>query len=100
MLMIEGWLKLAPGEFDKLKDQAEAMVAATNAEDGCLHYSFARDISDPDVIRISERWRDQDALNAHFTSVHMAAFNTAMSRVEREAGELWLYTGEAVRKVM
>ncbi len=30
MLVIGGWLKLATGEFDKVKDQASATVAATN----------------------------------------------------------------------
>ena len=37
MLLIQGWLKLATGEFDKVAGQARAMVAATNAEDGCIH---------------------------------------------------------------
>jgi quinol monooxygenase YgiN len=100
MLMIGGWLKLAAGEFDKVKDQAAAMVATTNTEDGCLHYSFARDIADPDLIRIFERWRDQEALDGHFASPHMAAFGQAMGSVTREGADLWLYSAEEIRKLM
>jgi quinol monooxygenase YgiN len=100
MLMIGGWLKLAAGEFDKVKDQASAMVAATHLEDGCLHYAFARDIDDPDLIRISERWRDQAALDGHFASAHMAEFNKAMGGLTREGADLWLYSAEEVRKLM
>jgi quinol monooxygenase YgiN len=100
MLIIEGWLKLAPGEFDKVADAARAMVAETLREAGCLTYSFARDINDPDLIRIAERWESQEALAAHGQSAHMATFNRAMGGVQREGAELWLYSAEAVRRIM
>lgn len=100
MLLIEGWLKLAAGEFAKIKDAGIAQVAATNQEEGCLHYSFAQDIADPDLIRISERWTSQEALAAHSASPHMATFNAAMGGVKREGAELWLYSAEQVRQLM
>ena len=100
MLLIQGWLKLATGEFDKVADEARAMVAATNAEDGCVHYSFARDIGDPDLIHIAERWRDAEVLGAHGKSAHMRTFNQAMGGVTREGADLWLYSAEEVRKLM
>ena len=100
MLMIEGWLKLGGGEFAKVRDAARAMVVATNAEEGCLHYSFAQDIADPDLIRISERWASQDALGAHMASPHMAEFNKVMASVQRESADLRLYSAEEVRKLM
>jgi quinol monooxygenase YgiN len=100
MLMISGWLKLAAGEFDKVKDQAAVLIAATNREDGCIHYSFARDISDPDLIHIAERWRDQDALSGHSASPHVAAFNKVMGGLKREGADVWLYSAEEVRKLI
>lgn len=100
MLMIEGWIKLATGEFEKVREQGIAMVAATNQEAGCLHYAFAQDIADPDLIRISERWESQDALAAHGASAHMGTFNKAMGDVTREGADLWLYSAEAVRKLI
>jgi quinol monooxygenase YgiN len=81
MLMIEGWL-------------------ATNQEVGCLHYAFAQDIADPDLIRISERWESQEALAAHGASAHMAEFNKAMGGVQREGADLRLYTADEVRRLM
>lgn len=100
MLLIEGWLELASGEFAKVNDQALRMVAATRAEDGCIHYAFAQDIGNPDLIRISERWRDAEALAAHGASAHMQAFNQAMGSVQRLGADLWLYNAEEVRKLM
>lgn len=100
MLLIEGWLKLAAGEFEKVRAEAKAMVAATLAEDGCLHYSFAQDISDPDRIRVSERWRDEAALAAHSASAHMAAFQKAMAGAKVEGADLRLYGADEIRKLM
>ncbi len=100
MLMIEGWIKLAAGEFEKVREQGIAMVAATNQEAGCLHYAFAQDIADPDLIRISERWESQEALAAHGASAHMAEFNKAMGSVQREGADLRLYTADEVRRLM
>ncbi len=100
MLLIEGWLKLGKGEFAKVRDAGIAMVKATNEEAGCLHYAFAQDIADPDLIRISERWESQEALAAHSASAHMAEFNKAMGGVKREGADLWLYSAEAVRKLI
>ena len=100
MLLIQGWLKLAAGEFDKVADEARTMVAATNAEPGCIHYSFARDIGDPDLIHIAERWTDAEALAAHGASPHMKTFNKAMGGITREGADLWLFSAEAVRKLI
>lgn len=100
MLLIEGWIKLGAGEFEKVRKQGIAMVKATNEEAGCLHYAFAQDIADPDLIRISERWESQEALAAHGASAHMAEFNKAMAGVQREGADLWLYSAEAVKKLI
>jgi quinol monooxygenase YgiN len=75
MIIVMGHAKLAAGEIDRLKDDMAVQIAATQAEDGCMLYCFARDVLDPDTLIISERWRDQAALDAHFQSPHMAVFN-------------------------
>ena len=100
MLIIEGWLQLGPGEFAKMKDAASAMVAATRTEAGCIHYAFALDIDEPDLIRISEKWVDQAALDAHFASPHMASFNQSMSGLERLGGDIRLFSAEELRKLI
>jgi quinol monooxygenase YgiN len=78
MIIVMGQTKLAAGEIDRLKDDIAAQIAATEAEEGCYLYCFARDVLDPDTLIISERWRDQAALDAHFQSPHMVTFNTVL----------------------
>ncbi len=78
MIIVMGHAKLGAGEIDRLGAEMKAQITATRAEDGCLHYGFSRDVLDPDTLVISERWRDNDALAAHFASPHMAAFNKVL----------------------
>lgn len=77
-IIVMGHARLAPGNIEKLQDAMRAQLEATNAEDGCEHYSFARHVLEPDTLIISERWRDAEALAAHGKAPHMAAFNKAM----------------------
>ena len=37
---------------------------------------------DPDTLIITERWRDNAAIAAHFASPHMAAFNAALAKAK------------------
>jgi quinol monooxygenase YgiN len=78
MIVVMGHAKMGAGEIDRLSDAMATQIAATRAEDGCLHYGFSRDVLDPDTMIISERWRDNDAIAAHFASPHMAAFNAVL----------------------
>ena len=54
-----------------------AMVSASRAEDGCLEYSYAEDIFDSGLIHVTERWRDQAALDAHVGAEHLAQWRAA-----------------------
>ncbi|NNM78091.1 antibiotic biosynthesis monooxygenase [Sphingomonas sp. ID1715] len=78
MIIVHGHARLAAGELQRLATELRAQVEATRAETGCLHYSFAIDALDPDVMRISEIWADWPALEAHFQAPHMATFNAAL----------------------
>jgi quinol monooxygenase YgiN len=79
MIIVMGTAKLATGELDRLGDAMTQQMAATRAEDGCLQYDFSRHADDPDLLIISERWRDQAALDAHFATPHMAEFNAVLA---------------------
>ena len=52
-------------------------MAASQAEDGCFGYNCAEDVTEPGLIHVFERWRDQAALDAHFVTDHMARWRAA-----------------------
>jgi quinol monooxygenase YgiN len=97
MIIVMGYAHTAPGEIDRVQAGLAAMVAATNAEDGCEYYGFSRDVNDPDRMIISERWRDQAALDAHFASAHMATFNALLGTVDMKDVSVRAYENGEMR---
>jgi quinol monooxygenase YgiN len=47
-------------------------AASSRGDAGCLSYSFAQDVEDPDRFVSVETWEDKDSLDAHFTQPHLA----------------------------
>lgn len=81
-VIVMGEARLAAGEIDRLSGAMRTQVETTRTENGCVHYAFARDVLDPDRLIISERWRDQAALEAHFKMPHMATFNAVLGSAQ------------------
>ena len=77
MLLVIGHLRFPAECRAGVLDALAAVIAPTRAEPGCLFYDFAEDVLEPDTFRVSEGWRDADALRDHFASPHMATFRAA-----------------------
>lgn len=100
MIMVEGWIKFAPGEVERLRPAAAKMMEATRAEAGCHTYAFSADLADPDTMRIAERWESQDAINAHLATPHMAEFNKAVGGAKILGISLKSYEASFLRTLM
>lgn len=91
MIQINGTIKLAGDAGQDVIDAVVKMVRASREEDGCLDYTFARDLADPDTLVLFERWRDRAALDAHFVTPHMAEFQKVMAANPPAARDLRIY---------
>lgn len=80
-VIVTGWVRMAPEDVAKALPAAQAVMAASRVEDGCDEYAYAEDLGEPGLIRVSERWRDFAALEAHFRTPHMDAWRRALSEV-------------------
>ncbi len=81
MIVVNGWVRLDPADVERALPAARAMMAASQAEDGCFEYAYSRDLNDEGLIRVTERWRDTETLEAHFRTPHMADWRAALSTV-------------------
>jgi quinol monooxygenase YgiN len=77
MLLIIGTIRLPPENLALARPVMAEMLRASRAEDGCLDYSYAEDVIEPGLIHVSELWRDQEALDRHFASPHIARWRAA-----------------------
>jgi quinol monooxygenase YgiN len=94
MIIVNGEVRFGAGEIERLKPALEANIAATRAEDGCEHYHYGVDVSDPNLLLISERWSDQAAIDAHMATPHMAALMGAVGQSKVEAMSVRMYRAE------
>lgn len=74
MIVVSGQARVRPEARQRLIEAIVAMSAATKHDDGCLVYEFGVDLTDDAVIRNTEVWRDQAALDAHMEHDHTVAF--------------------------
>ena len=82
MLIVLAKAKVGEGAMEPARAAIADMVAASNAEDGCIAYAFTEDLLEPGVIHIVEKWQDEAALLAHFATPHMAAFGAAIAGLD------------------
>ena len=74
MLIVIGSATAAPGRRDELVAAARTVAATTRGDRGCLSYSFAADVEDPDRIIGLEVWADRAALDEHMGHAHTQEF--------------------------
>ena len=83
MIIVEGYVRMAdPGDFEKVRAAAEAQIAASRSEEGCIDYTYALDVLDPQIMRVLERWKSWEALEAHFEMPHMHPWRAALAGVK------------------
>jgi len=83
MIHVVAVITAKPGERSAILDAFRANVPAVLAEDGCIEYSAVIDTANgpafqtpagPDTFMVIEKWASLEALQAHATAPHMAAY--------------------------
>lgn len=91
MILVVGTVRIAEGGFERARDAMEKNILATREENGCIRYAYARDVLDPQIMHVSEAWRDMDALKAHFNAPHMADWRAAIAEIGASERNLRIY---------
>lgn len=92
MLIIAGTITTAGNGRQQFLTAVQPMVAATLIEDGCHEYAFTPDPNDEHRILLSELWEDEKALDSHFASAHMAAWQHTRKTLPITGADLKKYT--------
>jgi quinol monooxygenase YgiN len=100
MIVVMGEARFGAGEIDRLAEVLRRTIEATRAEPGCAYYSYARDLIEPDLLRISERWTDEAAFETHLRTPHMAELGAALRTAQIEALDLGAYQARFLRIVL
>jgi quinol monooxygenase YgiN len=94
MLIVLAKAKVGEGALEQARTAIADMVAASNAEEGCIAYAFTQDLGDPAILHIVEKWQDDAALAAHFATPHMTAFDAAIAGLDVQIIEAVKYQAD------
>ena len=91
MIIVVGEVRFGAGEIERLRDDFARAIAATRVEDGCDHYAYAVDLLDPDLLHVTERWRDAVALDAHMATPQVAELARLLHEAQVETISIRAY---------
>jgi quinol monooxygenase YgiN len=91
MIIVLVEVGVAAGSVDAVRDALRTMEQATRAESGCIGYAFSVDVSDPGMVRVTERWQSLDDIKAHMKSPHMAEFQKAVMALQPKSLDIKAY---------
>jgi quinol monooxygenase YgiN len=99
-ILVTGYFDIDPTKADEFAVAAKEVMAATEAEDGNEGYAFTADLAEPGRYHVAEQWANDEALQAHMTSAHMATFMGKMGGFGLTGGSLTRWDGATPGKLM
>ncbi len=100
MIFVTGQVRFAAGEIERLTPAFRMNIAATRAEPGCARYAYAVDVDDPNLLHVVEEWSDEEAVNAHMNTPHMAELMTALGSAKLEAISINAYEAHFLKTLL
>ena len=82
MIIVMGYVRLAPSDVAEFLADIEVIGTRTRAEKGCLFYAAVLDDASLGRILVAERWQDEQALSAHLQGPQVIAFQKWMNKLQ------------------
>ena len=97
MIIVLGTVELENAEdVSSVRDALIARIDRSRQDAGCISYSFATDVKNPNVLHVIEKWETEEQLDAHLAVPDEAFFN-AIGRVKRLSTEVLGYRVASTR---
>jgi quinol monooxygenase YgiN len=78
MIVVTAYVQTDDERHAQMIEIGQAVAHASRAEDGCIGYRVCQDTEDPNTIVFVEEWEDDDALQRHFATPHVATLMAAV----------------------
>ena len=70
-VILAGTVRFDPSKLDQSRPRMKEMIRLSQAEDGCIAYTYSEDLSEPGLIHIFEVWRDE-AVDPQYLRVYVS----------------------------
>lgn len=104
-IVIAAHIDVDPATREECLKKAQPYIDGALSQEGCLCYSWAADMNNPERIEVFEEWTDEEALAQHFKDVHYSnmlahigsfGLKNAVSAKYRVDAEAPVYNAEGV----
>lgn len=85
MIIIAGQIKTKITDWVEAQQQIDTIVAAVEAEAGCISYRLYTDPKDRTTLFIFEEWETPEALVKHRTQPHMGPLRDWLQKVQAQS---------------
>lgn len=96
MIVVTAKMKIKSGLKDEFIGEAQDLITATRAENGCISYNLYSDTDDQNDLVMLEFWEDLDSLDIHMESDHFKRFGTILGKYVDEEMEISKFRVESV----
>ena len=98
MIIVTGAVRFGNGEIERLRSALLNNVETSRKEAGCQAYSYAVDLTDPNLLRITEMWEDEAAVDAH--TKKLAELMAPLEGAKIDAMSVTAYQAEFLRNIV
>jgi quinol monooxygenase YgiN len=85
------------GDMERMVSAARDQITTSRKDEGCISYTFARDVLDPMILHIVEVWQDEPKLRVHMKSEHRARYLAATANVGLKSVKARMYDASGER---
>ena len=78
-------------KVDNFLTATKNVIEKSRAEEGCISYSLYQDPQDKTVFLFFEEWKNQEAVEFHFSTEHFKKFNEMLSDFASKDGIITIY---------
>ena len=97
MIVVVARVKTDAEHREEMVRLGQTVAAASRQEAGCLNYALFEDSERENEFVMIEEWEDDEALQRHFTTPHIAAFMSAMPATLVAPPDIRFHTIESTR---
>ena len=94
MIIVTGEFHLPEGKLADALPHMTAMLKASRAEPGCLHYVYGVDVEDGTTIHVTEYWTSEEDLEAHLKTEHLRTWRARCAELGAYGRSLKRYKAE------
>jgi quinol monooxygenase YgiN len=91
-LVINGTMEIGPEDREKFAALVQQNVAQTIGKPGCIYYTFAADVRNPNLFHNIEAWTDRHALDTHLQSEMMQSAFAEVGKLRVLSRDVTVFT--------